>query len=55
LNLGETLDDGTSLNKYSEALAKVGISIYDQTGELKEMDAILDEMGNKWAQLSKDQ
>ena len=27
LNLGETLDDGTTLNKYSEALAKVGISI----------------------------
>jgi DNA-directed RNA polymerase specialized sigma24 family protein len=29
LNLGETLDDGTTLNKYSEALQKVGISIFD--------------------------
>jgi TP901 family phage tail tape measure protein len=29
LNLGETLDDGTTLNKYSEALAKVGISIFE--------------------------
>jgi TP901 family phage tail tape measure protein len=29
LNLGETLDDGTSLNKYSEALEKVGISIFE--------------------------
>ena len=52
LNLGETLDDGTTLNKYSEALAKVGISIFDQTGELKKMDSILDEMGAKWSTLN---
>lgn len=55
LKLGETLDDGTSLNKYSEALAAVGISIFDSTGELKNMDSILDEMGTKWQTLSKDQ
>ena len=55
LNLGETLDDGTTLNKYSEALQKVGISIFDSSGELKKMDTILDEMANKWTKLSKDQ
>ena len=55
LNLGETLDDGTTLNKYSEALMKVGISIRDQNGELKDMDNILNEMGAKWQTLSKDQ
>ena len=55
LNLGETLDDGTTLNKYSEALQKVGISIFDSTGELKKMDAILDEMGSKWETLNKAQ
>lgn len=55
LNLGETLDDGTTLNKYSEALAKVGISIKDQNGELKKMDDILDEMGSKWQTLNKDE
>ena len=52
LNLGETLDDGTTLNKYSEALEKVGISIYNQSGGLKEMDAILNEMGAKWTTLN---
>ena len=52
LNLGETLDDGTTLNKYSDALQKVGISIFDQNGELKKMDSILDEMGEKWSTLS---
>ena len=30
LKLGETLDDGTTLNKYSKALDAVGISIFDQ-------------------------
>jgi TP901 family phage tail tape measure protein len=29
LKLGETLEDGVDLNKYSEALQKVGISIFD--------------------------
>ncbi len=55
LSLGETLDDGTNLNKYSEALSKVGISIFEQNGELKDMDNILAEMGAKWETLSKDQ
>ena len=55
LNLGETLDDGTTLNKYSQALEKVGISIFESNGQMKEMDNILDEMGSKWSTLSKDQ
>lgn len=55
LNLGETLDDGTTLNKYSEALQKVGISIFDSAGQLKKMDDILDEMGSKWQTLSQEQ
>ena len=52
LQLGETLEDGTDLNKYSEALDKVGISIYDQNGQLKNMDQTLSEMASKWENLS---
>ena len=55
LKLGETLDDGTTLNKYSEALDAVGISIFDQNNQIKKMDDILDEMGAKWQTISKDQ
>ena len=55
LNLGETLDDGTTLNKYSAALLKVGISIKDSQGNLKDMDSILNEMGEKWKTISKEQ
>ena len=55
LKLGETLDDGTTLNQYSKALAKVGIDIKMSSGELKSMNDILDEMGEKWERLNKDQ
>ena len=55
LKLGETLDDGTTLGKYSEALASVGIDIKGVNGELKDMDTLLNEMGAKWNTLSKDQ
>lgn len=55
LKLGETLEDGTDLNKYSKALASVGVSIKDATGNLRSMDDILDDLGTKWQTLSKDQ
>lgn len=55
LNLGETLDDGTTLNKYSQALATVGVQIKDTNGELKGMDKILDDLGGKWDTLAQDQ
>lgn len=55
LSLGETLEDGTSLNKYSEALGVIGIQIKEQDGSLKDMDKILDELGKKWTFLAKDQ
>ena len=55
LQLGEVLDDGTTLNKYSTALAKVGISIKDASGNLRDMNSILDDMGSKWHTLAEDQ
>ena len=54
LELGETLDDGTTLGKYSAALNTVGINIKDVNGDMKDMDQILDELGVKWQSLSKD-
>ena len=55
LNLGQTLEDGVTLNKYSEALEKVGVSIFDSAGELKNMDTILTEMAATWDTLNKGQ
>jgi TP901 family phage tail tape measure protein len=55
LKLGDTLEDGTTLNEYSKAMAKVGVDIKDASGNLKDMNVILDEMGAKWGTLNKDQ
>ena len=53
LELGKTLDDGTTLGSYSQALAKVGVQIKDTSGEMKSMDTILEEMAAKWETLGK--
>ena len=55
LKFGETLEDGTSLGKYSQALATVGVDIKTANGELKNMDVILSELGEKWQTLGKDE
>lgn len=55
LEVGETLEDGTTLGKYSQALATVGVNIKDANGELKAMDQILEEMAAAWGTISKDQ
>lgn len=52
LQMGETLEDGVDLNKYSTALQKVGIDVLDASGNLRDMNGILDEMGAKWQELS---
>ena len=51
VTLGETLEDGVGLNKYSKALATVGVDILEANGNLKDMDTILDELGEKWNQI----
>lgn len=54
-NLGETADDGVTLNKYSSALKAVGVDVLDVNGEMKDMDTILDELASKWGTLGKAQ
>ena len=52
LNLGETLDDGVTLSKYSKALDTIGVKVIDMSGNLRKADDILMDMGNKWQELS---
>lgn len=53
--LGETLDDGVNLNKYSKALETAGVQVLDQNNQLRTMDEILNDLGNRWDSLSKTQ
>ncbi len=57
LNGEVTDEDGvtTDLNKYSTGLASVGVQIKDANGELKNADVILEEIGEKWKTLDRDQ
>ena len=51
LELGETLEDGVNLNKYSSALQAVGVSVLDLNGSLRDADDILNDLGEKWVNL----
>lgn len=55
LSLGQTLEDGVNLTKYSKALATVGVNALDAQGQLRNMDDVLNDLGNKWQSLSKAQ
>lgn len=48
LELGETLEDGVDLNKYSEALKVIGVDILDANNQLRDADSILNDLGDKW-------
>ena len=52
LKLGETLEDGVDLTKYSNALKTIGVDVLDAAGNLRSMDDILEDMGAKWQDLS---
>lgn len=55
LKLGEVLEDGVDLNKYSKALQTIGVSVLDASGDLRDMGKVLDEVGEKWSTLTKAQ
>lgn len=55
LSLGETLEDGVDLNKYSIALQKIGVDILDANGNLRTMNDILDALGKRWETLTEAQ
>lgn len=55
LKLGETLEDGVELNKYSAALEKVGVDVLDVSGNLRDADDIIKDLGETWDDLSRAQ
>lgn len=55
LKLGETLEDGVDLNKYSEALESVGVEVLDLNGNLRDADDILIDLGDTWDNLTRAQ
>lgn len=55
LKLGETLEDGVDLNKYTNAMKTIGVNVLDANGKLREMDDILDDIAENWQKLDNTQ
>ena len=55
LKLGESLEDGVDLNKYSKALHDVGVEVLDTSGQMRDMDNILDDLATRWNTLGQAQ
>ena len=55
LKLGETLEDGVELTKYTSALDAIGVSVLDLNGNLKDADDILTDTAAKWDTLTRAQ
>lgn len=55
LQLGNELEDGTTLGTYSSALASAGVAVKDNNGNLRDMNDILDDTMARWDSLSRAQ
>lgn len=49
------LDDETTLGNYTQQMADMGFNVLDTNGKLRDMGEIIEEIGNKWTTLSREQ
>ena len=49
------LDDETTLGNYTEKMAQYGVNVLDANGNLRDMGEVIEEIGNKWESLSREQ
>jgi TP901 family phage tail tape measure protein len=49
------LDAETTLGQYTEEMRAMGVNVLDATGKLRDMDDIIEEIGNNWENLSRNQ
>ena len=49
------LDDEVTLGKYTSAMAEMGINVLDANNQLRDMGEVIEEIGNKWTTMSREQ
>lgn len=52
LQLGETLEDGVDLGRFSSVVESVGVQVLDASGNLRNMGDIIEDLMVKWQDLS---
>lgn len=50
-----TEDAEVSLGNYTGEMAKMGVNVLDSTGKLRDMGSVVEEVGDKWAGMSREQ
>lgn len=53
LKLGETLEDGVNLGQVSSELNKIGVSILDANGQMRDMGTIIEDLMSKWQTMTR--
>ena len=48
-------EDGVTLGNYSGKMAELGINVLDANGKLRDMGDVMEEIGNKWGDLTREQ
>ena len=48
-------DGETSLGHYTGKMAEMGFNVLDETGQLRDMGEVIEEVGNKWKDLTREQ
>lgn len=49
------IDTETSLGEYTKKMNEMGFNVLDTNGKLKDMGSVIEEIGNKWTSLSREQ
>lgn len=55
INAGGTDEDGATLTSYTKKMDKFGISVLDTNGKLRDMGEVIEEIGDKWGQFTREQ
>ena len=53
LKLGETLEDGVNLGQVSSTLDKIGVSLLDANGQMRDMGTVIEDLMTKWQTMSR--
>jgi len=54
-DLGKTFEDGMDINRVETALRQVGVALRDESGQFRNLENVLTDVGMRWENLNKNQ